>query len=147
MGHRLERREWEGSFADIAACIFQQVTQERNTGAEARSRFRAVRQTDSYFILQTVVVISDFERYAFESIFSTAGVAQLGEQQTEASSSSTEHSGGPVFNPRSWHFFPTSEVGDGENTHDAHRKKFLKFLAQFTKALQCGERGRPLMTK
>lgn len=62
MGHRLERREWEGSFADIAACIFQQVTQERNTGAEARSRFRAVRQTDSYFILQTVVVISDFER-------------------------------------------------------------------------------------
>jgi hypothetical protein len=29
-----------------------------------------------------------------------AGVAQLGEQQTEV----RVHSGGPVFNPRSWHF-------------------------------------------
>ena len=31
---------------------------------------------------------------------SVAGVAQLGEQQTEVSAVS----GGPVFNPRSWHF-------------------------------------------
>ena len=31
------------------------------------------------------MIISDFERYAFESMVLIAGVAQLGEQQTEAS--------------------------------------------------------------
>jgi hypothetical protein len=100
-----------------------------------------VRQTDSYSIPEDLVV-SDFERYAFKSIFSVAGVAQLGEQQTEASqessSTATEQSGGPVFNPRSWHFFPTSEVGDGENTHGAHRKKIL---AQFMKVRKYCKRG------
>ena len=46
------------------------------------------------------------DRYQSEKIAS-AGVAQLGEQQTEVHMSS----GGPVFNPRSWHFFSGSPPG------------------------------------
>ena len=37
-----------------------------------------------------------------EICYFSAGIAQLGEQQTEASVCLC--SGGPVFNPRSWHF-------------------------------------------
>jgi hypothetical protein len=77
------------------------------------------------------VIISDFERYAFGSMFSIAGVAQLGEQQTEASLWGVVFYGYGAF----WRsrvqstvlafFSPTSEVGGGENTHDALRKKML----------------------
>ena len=38
-----------------------------------------------------------------EICYFSAGIAQLGEQQTEASV--CLYSGGPVFNPRSWHCF------------------------------------------
>jgi hypothetical protein len=42
-----------------------------------------------------------YDSYAHTRIVE-AGIAQLGEQQTEVNSRS---SGGPVFNPRSWHCF------------------------------------------
>ena len=40
-------------------------------------------KTDGFVLHTPEVAVSDFERYAFEYIYSIAGVAQLGEQQTE----------------------------------------------------------------
>ena len=67
-----------------------------------------------------------------------AGVAQLGEQQTEASLAGRDSALQVAF----WRsrvqstvlafFFHASEVGDGENMHDAYHKKIL---AQFTVTL------------
>ena len=44
-----------------------------------------------------------FVKYCSDTTW-IAGVAQLGEQQTEARGVGV-YSGGPVFNPRSWHFY------------------------------------------
>ena len=75
---------------------------------------------------------------------SIAGVAQLGEQQTEASQWVVVFYGYGAF----WRsrvqstvlaiFSPTSEVGGGENTHDALCKRFLVQRKHESTAMRAG---------
>jgi hypothetical protein len=77
--------EWEGSLVDFCGVYLTTGHKVLMPGLDSK-RCETERQPSSYsYSRRRRVVISDLVRYAFsESIFSMAGVAQLGEQQTEA---------------------------------------------------------------